>query len=192
MADSTTRPGKRERLICAAADLMHSQGVQRTTLAQVAEGADVPPGNVYYYFKTFDDLVDAVIDVRLEEVRANLARLDQRRTPRSRLKGLAALWHDSAEVVAVSGCPIGSLSSELNKFHDQSAEHATALLRTVLDFIERQFRELGRRDAAALAITMMSRIQGAALLANTFGDADVLVAEVRRVERWIDEVASAA
>jgi hypothetical protein len=36
---------------------------------------------------------------------------------------------------------------------------------------------------------MMSRIQGAALLANTFGDASLLKAEVRRIERWLDELA---
>jgi hypothetical protein len=63
------------------------------------------------------------------------------------------------------------------------------LLRTTIDFIERQFHELGRRDAAALSITMMARIQGAALLANTFGDPSLMKAEVRRIERWLDELA---
>lgn len=190
MTESATRPGKRERLICAAADLMHTQGVQRTTLAQVAESADVPPGNVYYYFKTFDDLVEAVVDARLEDIRNNLAALERRRTPRSRLKGLAELWNDSAAIVSESGCPIGSLSSELNKFHDRKAAHAVALLRTVIDFVERQFRELGRRDAAGLSVTMVARIQGAALLSNTFGDPDLLSSEVRRIDRWIDELAA--
>jgi hypothetical protein len=61
-------------------------------------------------------------------------------------------------------------------------------MRRILDFLERQFRELGRRDAAALAETMMSRIQGAALLTNTFSDPSILRAEVRRIERWLDEL----
>lgn len=38
---------------------------------------------------------------------------------------------------------------------------------------------------------MMARIQGAALLANTLGDAEILRSEVRRIERWLDEVAGA-
>jgi AcrR family transcriptional regulator len=65
MANSTKtreRPGKRERLIASAADLLHRQGVERTTLAEIAKAADVPPGNVYYYFKTRDELVHAVIE----------------------------------------------------------------------------------------------------------------------------------
>jgi len=79
--------------------------------------------------------------------------------------------------------------SELNKAHDRVTDHAAVLLRTTIDFIERQFRELGRPDAAALSVTMMSRIQGAALLANTFGDASLMKAEVGRIERWVDELA---
>ena len=66
MTDSTVpdRGGKRERLVASAGDLLHRQGVAATTLAQVAEAADVPAGNVYYYFKTKDDLVRAVIEDR--------------------------------------------------------------------------------------------------------------------------------
>ena len=60
MANSVeTYGGKHERLIASARALLHEQGVQRTTLAEVAERAQVPPGNVYYYFKTKDELVAA-------------------------------------------------------------------------------------------------------------------------------------
>ena len=86
MPNSATRPGKRERLINSAAELLHRQGVQRTTLAQIAEHADVPPGNVYYYFKTFAELVDAVIDHRQAVIYDTLARLDKRATPKAKLK----------------------------------------------------------------------------------------------------------
>jgi AcrR family transcriptional regulator len=59
---STTRAaGKRERLTTAAATVLHEQGVEKTTLADIARAADVPIGNVYYYFKTKDELVEAAI-----------------------------------------------------------------------------------------------------------------------------------
>lgn len=38
------------------------------------------------------------------------------------------------------------------------------------DWAEVQFRELGRRDAAELAVTLLAGVQGAALLADTFRD----------------------
>ncbi len=70
MTDSTSgqataieqRPGKRERLVAAAIQLLHQQGIERTTLADIAKAADVPAGNVYYYFKTKDEVIAAVIE----------------------------------------------------------------------------------------------------------------------------------
>jgi AcrR family transcriptional regulator len=43
-----TRPGKRERLVAAASELIYRRGVARTTLADIAQAADVPVGNVYF------------------------------------------------------------------------------------------------------------------------------------------------
>jgi AcrR family transcriptional regulator len=180
--------GKRERLVASATELLRSQGVHRTTLAEVAARAEVPLGNVYYYFKARDDLVGAVIEQWKSVLGDQLGRLGERGTPQSRLKGLAELWTASAAMVAADGCPLGGLSYELNKCHDALSDHAGELLATLLDFAEAQFRELRLRDPRGLAVHLISGIQGAALLANTFGDAPLLRAEVRRLERWIDEL----
>ena len=66
MTDSvpTVQAGKRERLVTSAREAIHHQGVEATTLADIAQAADVPVGNVYYYFKTKDDLVVAAITAR--------------------------------------------------------------------------------------------------------------------------------
>jgi AcrR family transcriptional regulator len=177
--------------VASATELLHQRGVQRTTLAEIAEAADVPAGNVYYYFKTRDDLIRAVIAAREESIHDLLTSFDRRSTPRARLKGLVRSWADVADLVAAHGCPIGSLSSELNKQDDGLADHAARLFRIVLDWAEAQFREMGRRDARGLAITLFAGVQGAALLANTLRDPSILSREVRRLERWIDSLASA-
>lgn len=191
-SDTKERPGRRERLVASAAELVHQRGVQRTSLADIAQAADVPVGNVYYYFKTRDDLIRAAIDSREESIHALLNSFRRRSTPRARLKGLARSWADVADLVAAHGCPIGSLSSELNKQQDGLAEDAARLSRVVLDWAQAQFRELGRRDAHDLAITLFAGVQGAALLANTLRDPKILSREVRRLERWIDELACSA
>src|SRR5215831_7654505 len=121
------RRGKRERLVASAADLIHRQGAAVTTLAQVAEAADVPLGNVYYYFKTKDDLIRAVIDDRAAGVRAMLAAFDQRRSPAARLKALVRHWADMREVIAQHGCPIGTLCSELGRREDGLADFSATL-----------------------------------------------------------------
>jgi hypothetical protein len=43
-------------LIAAAYALVYRRGVARTSLADIAQAADVPVGDVYYYFKTKDDI----------------------------------------------------------------------------------------------------------------------------------------
>jgi AcrR family transcriptional regulator len=182
------RGGKRDRLIASAGDLLHRQGASITTLAQVAEAANVPPGNVYYYFKTKDDLIRAVIDARVEELRAMLRTLGSRRTPGARLKALAHQWVEMREVVARHGCPFGTLVAELDRREDGLDREAALPMSLIIDWAEEQFRELGRRDARDLAISLLALIQGGALLANTFRDADILTGQARQIDRWIDSL----
>jgi AcrR family transcriptional regulator len=192
MANSAhaTRPGKRERLIESARGLIHEQGVHRTTLADVAGRADVPLGNVYYYFKTKDDLVGAVLDSYQAEAAALLHAFERHRSPRARLKALVRNWSDMREAVARHGCPMGTLCAELDKIDGGRDREAAAVIAIIIDWAEGQFRQLGRRDARDLAVALFAGIQGAALLANTFRDPTILTRQGRHLERWIDALAS--
>ncbi len=60
---------KREKLIESATKLFHQAGFKDTSIADVAEDSGVPLGNVYYYFKTKDDLAAAVIEQRTENIK---------------------------------------------------------------------------------------------------------------------------
>jgi TetR/AcrR family transcriptional regulator, transcriptional repressor for nem operon len=191
MTDPTTqiRPGKRERLVAGARELLHRQGVERTTIADVADAAEVPSGNVYYYFKTKDELVEAAIDAHITDLEAMLASLERHRTPQARLKGLVRALTEQRALVAEYGCPHGSLCQELDKRDDDLRETASALLSIPLDWAEQQFRLMGRRDARGLAVALVASYQGISLLTNTFGDQQLMVREARRLERWIDSLA---
>jgi TetR/AcrR family transcriptional repressor of nem operon len=188
MADSTVhdRGGKRERLVASAGDLLHCQGVAATTIAQVPEAADVPPGNVYYYFKTKDDLVRAVIESRAEQVGAMLDSLQSRRSPAARLKALAHQWVEMRDLVARYGCPFGTLAAELDRRDDGLDREAAKPISVILDWAEDQFRQMGRRDARELAVSLFSGVQGGALLANALRDPDLMTSQVRHLDRWID------
>jgi AcrR family transcriptional regulator len=190
MTDSSAhdRGGKRERLVAAAGDLLHRQGVAATTLAQVADAAEVPPGNVYYYFKTKDDLVRAVIESRTEQAAAMLGSLQARRSPAARLKALAHQWVEMRDLVARYGCPFGTLAAELDRREDGLDREAAKPISLILDWSADQFRQIGGRDARELAINLFSGVQGGALLANALRDPDVMTGQVRHLERWIDSL----
>jgi len=181
------RPGKRERLVAAATELLHQQGIERTTLADIAQAADVPPGNVYYYFKTKDEVIAAVIGAHAQQVRATLAAIDaHHRSPRSRLKAFVREFTAQSELVAQHGCPLGSLCSEIGKGVRQPSFAEADLMRLPIEWAEEQFRSLGRRDARDLAVDLMAAYEGNALLANTLRDPGVLSRAGRRLNHWID------
>ncbi|MGW3325723.1 TetR/AcrR family transcriptional regulator [Streptomyces virginiae] len=180
--------GKRERLATAAAQVLHAQGVAQTTLADIAQAAEVPVGNVYYYFKTKDDLVEAAIDAQAEHLRAMIAALDELPTPAERLKALLAGWVEQRELTARYGCPTGTLACELDKRADGLDRSIATVMRALLDWVEQQFRAMGHPDAREPAVALIASYQGISLLTNTFRDPDLMTAEARRLERWIDSL----
>jgi AcrR family transcriptional regulator len=182
--------GKRDRLIEGAFRLFHAQGVENTSLADIANGSNVPVGNIYYYFKSKDELIEAVIAAHSRAVTGALFELEQRhRTPKARLKAFVRMLGEQRELTAQSGCPQGSLCSELDKRDDPTARSCAVLVRVPIDWAERQFRALGRRDAAELAVALIASYQGIALLTNTLRDPELMSRECRRLERWIDSLA---
>jgi TetR/AcrR family transcriptional regulator, transcriptional repressor for nem operon len=184
---STTRPGKRERLVTAACELVHRQGVARTTLADIALAADVPLGNVYYYFKTKDAIIVAVVQARAHQIEIALAALERRhRSPTARLKGLVRLLAEQADSIARYGCPHGTLCLELAKQDAGSERIAAPLMQIPVDWAERQFRAMGRRDARDLAVELVTSYQGNAVLTSALGRPELMSRQSRQLERWID------
>jgi AcrR family transcriptional regulator len=180
--------GKRERLIDGARQELHAQGVESTTIADIAKAADVPVGNVYYYFRTKDELVEAVIAAHADEIKARLAALEHHRTPKARLKAFVRMLTDERELAARYGCPQGSLCSELDKRDDELSRSCGQLIRLPIEWAERQLRAMGRRDARDLAVALIASYQGIALITNTFRDPELMAREGRRLERWIDSL----
>src|SRR5919201_2872374 len=136
---TTRTAGKRERLVASAAALFHEQGVQRTTLAEVADRAEVPPGNVYYYFKTKDELVAAVLGGYLGQAAILIASFERRRTPQARLKALVRNWIDMRDAVVRHGCPMGTICTELHKGEGGLDGEAAKVIGRIIDWSEEQF-----------------------------------------------------
>ncbi len=165
---------------------MYRQGVQATTLAEVAADAEVPPGNVYYYFKTKEELVSSVVDTRVDQAKEMLDRLQSRRTPRSRLKALAREWVQMRDLVAAHGCPFGAMVGDLAHADGDMLREAGRPFAVILAWTRAQFHEMGRRDSHDLAVVLLSGIQGAAVLAQAMANPALVATETRHLEQWLD------
>lgn len=180
---------KRTRLIEAADKLIHQQGFNQTTLADIAQQAEVPLGNVYYYFKTKDAIGQALIEHRANFYRDLFASWDTLPDPKKRILALIQMVSDQREVLACSGCPIGSLCQELHKDGGPLAEKSATLLAAILTWAEQQFRLLDKdKESPDLALHLVSVLQGASLLTHAFNQPNLVTRETVRLKRWVNSL----
>jgi TetR/AcrR family transcriptional repressor of nem operon len=195
MAEAVRRRGaaKRDQLVEGARRVIYRQGVERTSLAEVAEEAGVPVGNIYYYFKTKDELVDATVELYSADRGELLAGLGRRRTPRARLKGLIEALDNTRASVSEYGCPVGTLSAELDKrCGTQASPGSQQLLGPMVDWAELQFEQMGQPDARDLAVNLIATYEGIRILTHSLRDPGLMHRQSRRLLRWIDSLPDSA
>jgi TetR/AcrR family transcriptional repressor of nem operon len=181
---------KRERLTAAARRLIHATGYTQTTLADIAQAADVPLGNVYYYFKTKDALAQAVIVEQLQEFKQLTQELDRLSDPRARIDGFLSMLVLESEPIAAHGCPVGSLCTELNKGDNPLAKLANGMLQAQLDWLTRQFQQMGKtEEALELALQLLAQLQGATVLTHVFNDPNMFTRQIVNAKSWLYDIA---
>ena len=177
---------KRARLIETTMKLAYKHGFRETSLADIAEAARVSIGNVYYYFKTKDELGEAVVERRLAEFRAFREELDRLSSPKERLLAFVKRIHRNREQLARGGCPFGGLCTELHKEGGALAKKSAALFTEPMRWLEEQFRALGHENnSRELAVHFFSAFQGMAAVALGTNDREVVVMETKRLKDWI-------
>ena len=179
---------KRERLVESATKLFHRAGCKDTSIADIAEDSGVPLGNVYYYFKTKEDLVAAVIEQRAQFLKTQAEQWEENPDPRQRLLNLLDMQEHEKDEIAKYGCPIGSLCQELDKERPPVASEADGLMNWALKWIIRQFKEMGHKQADKVGLQFMSALQGCSVVANALNDPKIIEWEMARLRAWIKEM----
>src|SRR5579863_10428345 len=176
----------RTRLLNAAEKTTYRYGFGSTAIADIAKEARVPLGNVYYYFKTKDEIADAIVELRVSRFKKLLQELDKADSPAERLCGFVQIKIENREGLARSGCPVGTLCSELQKHGGAVAKRSRVLFTEALAWMEAQFKALGKgADSRGLAVHLLSATQGVSVLAHTFHDPGMIDMEAARLMEWI-------
>jgi AcrR family transcriptional regulator len=177
----------RQRLLKAAMTLFHEHGMAATTIADIAQAANVPLGNVYYHFRSKDEMIVAVVEARREEIRDELELASCEADPLERLRSLIHDSKQNRELLTAHGCPYASLAQGLREIQNQQADNAGGLLRLYLEFAETQFKALRKPKARALAAEFITRLYGAYTLANAMDDTAFLDEQLLSIERWLEQ-----
>src|ERR1700687_6220126 len=103
-----THVDKRSRLVSAAVGLAYQNGFGATSLDDIAREAKVPLGNVYYYFKTKDEIGEAIVELRLAQVSAQRQRREEAQAAKDRLCACVQGVFENKDGLAQLGCSVGT------------------------------------------------------------------------------------
>jgi len=176
----------RQRIVEVADRLFYEQGYNSTSFSDIAREAEIPRGNFYYYFKSKDDILEGVIERRIEEMREQLAQWRQTLDdPRERLLAAVRMMLGSEDSIIRYGCPWGTLNAELAKRQPALQARAASMFDVLVEWYREQFTELAVAEPRTMALHLMARMQGASMVANVYTDRDFLRYEINEIERWL-------
>jgi TetR/AcrR family transcriptional regulator, transcriptional repressor for nem operon len=138
---------KYDRLTAAANNLFLQKGFNMTTLADIANDANVPLGNVYYYFKTKSHIAMAVIELQHKQIIQGLESFSEEIDPKARLSKLVqhCLSHDVDDNEKLSVLMVGL-------WNDLSVESGDVFVKlqeatqTLITWCAGQFEKIGKGE----------------------------------------------
>lgn len=178
----------RSQIVEAADRLFYERGFEATSFAHIAEAVGLSRGNFYYHFKTKDEILRAVIALRIANTQRMLDTWEEDgEEPADRIRSFVHILIANRAKIMAHGCPVGSLCNELAKLDHAAKDDAAQLFTLFRDWLARQFRALGRETGAeTLALHLLMRSQGVAALATAFCDETFIRREVEDMNAWLE------
>jgi TetR/AcrR family transcriptional repressor of nem operon len=190
----------RERILEAAAGLIHDQGVAATSMDDVRRAAKVSSSQIYHYFRDKRALVHAIVSYQAEQVvdgwAPMLARLDS-------VDGFRA-WRNlvvrqQRQRGGAGGSPLGAIGAELADSDPEAASAVAAglgLLESAFRAGLRAMREHGElppeADPATLAAAALAALEGGLLLSRLRRDTAPLEAALDTFAEHLETLAERA
>ena len=194
----------RLRIIGAAADLFHKQGVHLTSPDQIIEASGTGKGQFYHYFKNKERLVHEVLQTHLEMIK----------TGRSPVSYDVDSWPELRQCFMkhvelqkrfdmTRGCPIGTVGNEVTE-HDELIRQDVSLIFEVIKnklaafFIREKAKGKlsGEIDEEQLANFCIATLQGAMLMGKVQRSSRPVEAAIRaaldHLERFVTKPGQAA
>lgn len=156
---------KREQLIKSAFELFQEHPYQSATLAMLAEKAEIPLGNIYYYFKSKELLLEAVIDFFVTKIRSRLVECQNQSSSKARLKLFLQYYMNDTAHICRWGDPIFGLTRSLPPAQEEKVQEFLDLIQK---WIIQQFQHEPHPQMKGL--NFMHRLYGIVALAGVHKD----------------------
>jgi AcrR family transcriptional regulator len=171
-ARSAKGAATRLRIIRAAAELFHKQGVGATSPDEVIEASETGKGQFYHYFKNKDGLVHAVLQSYLDAINAGTSSINYEIQSWGDLE---RWFHSQIELQQTfnmtRGCPFGTIGNEVTENDELIRQDLHLIFEVMKNKLARLFiteKAKGRlsedANANGMADFCIATIQGAMLL----------------------------
>lgn len=171
-------------------ELFYVQGYEATSVAEILEKADVNSGSLYYYFKSKEDLLLAVLDrykemLWPEVIEPAFVRVAD---PIERIFAILEGYRQGLiYTVCTGGCPIGNLGIEVGDHHPQARQKVAENFDGWCGWIRKCLDAAADRlpvnlDRAQLAQFVLTVMEGGVMQARAHGSIepfDACVAQLR-------------
>ena len=183
-------PNSKERIILAADQLFYVRGYSQTSFSDIAEETGIPRGNFYYYFKTKDEILSAVLERRQNLIEDLLETCENSSSePRDQLLYMIDVLVREEDNIIKYGCPLGTLSSELSKSSLTMQQEVKSIFETLRQWIENNLSSAGFSERSQhLSMEILSRLQGTTVLANIYQDIEFLRRSAIQHKQWLTEL----
>lgn len=172
-----------ERLVAAAAELLHARGYASVGVEALCERAGVRKGSFYYFFPSKHALTLAALDWHWRETRESVLEPAFRGDlpPIQRLERFFDLLAKvqlatKKRTGQLLGCPFGNLSGEMSSQDARARRKLRQIFQGIASYFERALREaiatgdLPRIDPATNAQALVAYMEGILLLAGAEND----------------------
>ena len=186
---SEARQDNRKRIIEAANRLFYIKGYNQTSFADVADEVGISKGNLHYHFRSKEDLLEAIIGLRMQVIESNLAQwAEEFADPKDKLRRFAQMLLNEEADVTRYGCPLGSLNMELGKTQQKLRDRSRDMFDLFQQWLEQAFQQMGFKDSRELSMHLLTMTQGVALMSYVYADNNLLKNEQKKIIEWIDSL----
>ncbi len=164
-------PDSKAKTVIAAVKLFSQRGYHGTALNDILDAAGSPRGSLYFHFpKGKEEIGEAASGLAGEAVRQVIATAAE--TSNNVEDFLTQIVQTMASNLERSGytegCPIAITALETAAQSEILGAAARNAFQSWEHELTRGFERFGRKDAALLATTVLSQLEGALLLARTY------------------------
>jgi AcrR family transcriptional regulator len=190
----------RDRIVNAAMDLFWRHGYGATSLSQIREAAGVQGGSLYHFFKSKEQLLEAVLDAYLEQMEAVLIQpiVERHDDPIERIFALLDGYRQLlAGAGTALGCPIGDLALESGAEPAAVGEKIAANFAAWRGWVRRWLEEAGARlpgdlDRDGLATLVLTVMEGGVMQARAHHSLVPFDASVAQLRDYINRLLAEA